>query len=138
MILVLIWCSPGLVVIAVCLYKWWHGEDIVYSDLKLLGYMSTLGMFIPMVQNEILYMEDPRILISGRKLKVEKEFTVKNPLSGYHFTTKPGVVERISEALIRRKGLCPCTLADDKNHICHCLEYRLSGLCRCGLYVKDN
>jgi len=64
-------------------------------------------------------------------------FSIKEALPGTHITTKESVLNRVTEALARRDGMCPCSITSDENHQCQCLEYRLSGICRCGLYVSD-
>jgi len=64
-------------------------------------------------------------------------FTIKEPLPGTSFTGNKNTIDRIIEALAKRNGMCPCTILNDKDHLCQCLEYRTSGICICGLYVKE-
>ena len=43
-----------------------------------------------------------------------------------------------AESFIKTQGQCPCVPKHARNidTLCHCKEYRESGVCRCGLYRK--
>jgi len=69
MFFIICWCSPGLVVFMLTCIKWYKGNNIIYTDIKLIGMMSVLGIFIPTLQRNILAIDDNRIFIYGRKNK---------------------------------------------------------------------
>lgn len=43
-------------------------------------------------------------------------------------------VNKILEALAENNGYCPCKLEVNENTKCPCLEFRITGVCHCGLY----
>lgn len=49
-------------------------------------------------------------------------------------------VEQIRKALKENNGYCPCSLVKNEDTKCMCKEFRemKSGMCHCGLYVKED
>ena len=48
-------------------------------------------------------------------------------------------VEKIRKALEQNNGFCPCAIERSDDTKCMCREFReqKSGMCHCGLYVKE-
>jgi ferredoxin-thioredoxin reductase catalytic subunit len=44
-------------------------------------------------------------------------------------------VKKIQEALKKSNGFCPCSLVQDENTKCPCLELRTQNICHCELFV---
>ena len=49
------------------------------------------------------------------------------------------VVKKVREALKENGGYCPCRVEHNEDTKCMCKEFRQqeSGMCHCGLYVKE-
>lgn len=56
---------------------------------------------------------------------------------GLKVVDDPYKVLKIEEALIKKKGFCPCKVGILEENICPCLEVRTHGKCHCGLFVKN-
>lgn len=50
-----------------------------------------------------------------------------------------GLVREIRKQLKDNGGYCPCTLVKSEDTKCMCKEFREmnSGMCHCGLYIKE-
>lgn len=66
-----------------------------------------------------------------------------NEAAQYILNPKQNVVDKIREKLAANEikygaQYCPCVLPKfhSQKHICACEEYRTTGHCRCGLYIK--
>lgn len=48
--------------------------------------------------------------------------------------------EQIRKALKENNGFCPCSLVKNEDTKCMCKEFRemKSGMCHCGLWVKED
>ena len=64
-------------------------------------------------------------------------YCIQEPLPGTRYNNDLVILNRVITSLAERGGYCPCSMYRDDEHICHCLDYRTTKLCRCGLYVKD-
>lgn len=51
----------------------------------------------------------------------------------------PAFVEQMRQALKDNQGYCPCRLEKTDDTKCMCKEFReqKSGVCHCGLYIKE-
>ena len=54
--------------------------------------------------------------------------TIKNPDTEF--------VKRFKKKLKDNNGYCPCRVDKTPDTKCPCLEYRTTGECICGLYIK--
>ena len=49
-------------------------------------------------------------------------------------------IKEVRKQIKDNNGYCPCSLIKDEDHRCMCKEFRdmqRSGMCTCGLYVKE-
>lgn len=47
------------------------------------------------------------------------------------------MVKRIKKQIKRNNGFCPLKPVKNADTKCPCKDYRDSGFCECGLYIKD-
>ena len=57
------------------------------------------------------------------------EGTIENPDSA--------MVKKIKKRIKQHNGFCPNKNVKDVDTRCPCKEYRETGVCDCGLYIKD-
>lgn len=68
-----------------------------------------------------------------------EDVRIKEAPEGFHLANEK-VVNAIRKGLARNDGKCPCHHEKewtDEQLICLCEEFRTTGHCCCGLYVKD-
>ena len=58
-------------------------------------------------------------------------------MKGYRINPNREFVLRIIEGVIRKEGHCPCRKDVNEETLCPCDEFIKSGICRCGLFIKE-
>ena len=58
-------------------------------------------------------------------------------MKGYHINPNREFVLRIIEGVIRKEGHCPCRKDVNEETLCPCDEFIKTGICRCGLFIKE-
>lgn len=46
-------------------------------------------------------------------------------------------VKGLKKRIKSNNGYCPCKIEKTKDNKCPCTEFRTTGYCCCGLYIKD-
>ncbi len=58
-------------------------------------------------------------------------------MKGYRINPNREFVLRIIEGVIRKEGHCPCRKDVTDETLCPCDEFVKTGVCRCGLFIKE-
>ncbi len=58
-------------------------------------------------------------------------------MKGYRINPNREFVLRIIEGVIRKEGHCPCRKDVNDETLCPCDEFVKTGVCRCGLFIKE-
>ena len=58
-------------------------------------------------------------------------------MKGYRLNPNRDFVNRIIEGVQRRNGHCPCRKDESDATLCPCDEFLNTGVCRCGLFIKE-
>ena len=77
-----------------------------------------------------------RTLVEGAdNVTARLMFTPADPLPGTKINEE--YIEKISAAIVRNDGYCPCRQVRTPDTKCPCKEYRLERKCECNLYTGD-
>ena len=58
-------------------------------------------------------------------------------MKGYRINSNTEHVNVIIKGLLKGNGNCPCKLAKTPENLCPCDEFVETGICHCGLWVKE-
>ena len=58
-------------------------------------------------------------------------------MKGYRLNPNREFVNRIIEGVQRKDGHCPCRKDVSEETLCPCDEFITTGICRCGLFIKE-
>jgi ferredoxin-thioredoxin reductase catalytic subunit len=83
--------------------------------------------------NKEKFSEVVEKLIKGEEYEKFKSFTC----DGYRLNRKENHVKIIVEGLKNKEQFCPCKLQKTDENLCPCDEFIKTGVCHCGLWVKE-
>ena len=70
-------------------------------------------------------------------IKFKKIMNGGSKMKGYRLNKDKKHVNLIIEGLLKGNGNCPCKVQKTTENLCPCDEFIDTGVCHCGLWVKE-
>lgn len=135
----------------ISLFRYWSGDKIIiysgYTEEELgkekldwlLLYEPIVVKFGRYVPNQSPHFDKILGVNLASDNQYAKKFIIGVDYDMIKLNPDKEIVEEIRKALRENDGYCPCRPEKTRDTVCMCKEFREqeSGLCHCGLYLKE-